>query len=325
MFDLISIGDCAIDTYISLINTEIDIKKGQKRLCLPFGCKIPVDSSQSLVGGNAANIIVGGSRLGLKGAIYTNVGNDYDAQKILAKLKEEKVDLRYVSKNPNLPSNHNVVLDFQGDRTILVNHQLWTFNLPDLDRTRWIYLTSLAPSFINSSIINQIVSFLERTGSRLFYNPGTFQIKLGVRKNTKLLALTEVLIVNKQEAHLILGYQEVDNISIKKLLKGLAVLGPKMVVITDGGDGSYSYDGEKFFELKVFPAQVVETTGCGDAYAIGVLCGLFYGNSIREAMRWGSANSASVIEQIGPQVGLLTYEMIQKRLKDHGKIVTKEF
>lgn len=324
MFDLISVGDCVIDTFIPLLDASVESDGGEPKLCLRYGDKIPVGPSISLVAGNAANNAIGSARLNLKAAIYTNVGDDLDADKIKHKYKQERVDTRYVVKNSNLPSNHHIVLDFRGERTILIYHQPWKFNLPDLDQARWIYLTSLSPSFVESNLLDQLINYLERTNAKMLYNPGTFQIKHGVRKNPRLLSLTELFIVNLEEAKIILGHKESENIPVTKLLTAVMDLGPKLVVITDGKQGSYGYDGENFYHLGLFPAHLVEGTGSGDAYATGTLAGLFHGEDLAGAMRWGGANSASVVEQVGPQAGLLTYSQMKEKLKINSKIKAKE-
>lgn len=331
MFDLISIGDSVIDTFVPLDDAQVHVIGGERKLCLRYGDKIPVGSSVSLVAGNAANNAVGGSRLKLKAAIYVNVGGDSDGQKIKNKLKDEGVDTRYVVINQDLSSNHHVVLDFKSERTILIYHQPWQYKLPDLDKSKWVYFTSLSPTFVKSNLISELTQYLERTNAKLLYNPGTFQIKNGVKKNPRLLSLTEIFIVNLEEAKLILGHHESEKIHPKKLLKGILDLGPRMVIITDGEKGSYALDGlpagrqgEKYYHLGIFPANLVEMTGSGDAYATGVLAGLFHGKSFPEAMRWGACNGASVVEAIGPQATLLTYNKMQEKLKDHSKIVAKE-
>lgn len=326
MFDLITIGDVVVDTIIPMPQAEILEKKGVKMLSVPLGIKVPVEQSVSVVGGNAANSAVGSSRLGLKTAIYTNVGNkddDRDDDRIKAKLKKEKVDLRYVVEIDDLPSNHNIVLSYQKERTILIHHQPWKFNLPDLDRAKWVYLTSMSPSYIESNVIDQLINYLERSRARLVYQPGTFQIKQGVKKQARLLSLCEAFFVNLEEAKILLGHEVSENIPVKKLLKGLADLGPKMVVITDGSEGSYGYEGEGYYELGIFPAKLVEMTGAGDSYATGTMAGLFHGNNLAESMRWGAANAASVIEQIGPQAGLLTNQQMQEKLKSNPKITVQ--
>ncbi|QQG43570.1 MAG: carbohydrate kinase family protein [Candidatus Daviesbacteria bacterium] len=327
MFDLISIGDSVVDTFIPLEDARLEQKQGERKLILRYGDKIPVGPSTSLVAGNAANNAVGSSRLGLKTAVFTYVGDkdeeEYD-QRIVAKFKLEKVDTRYIMHDKNLPSNHHIVLNFKGDRTILIYHQPWSYQLPDLDKTRWVYFTSLGPTYVESNLVPDLINYLERTGTKLLFNPGTFQIKLGVKKNARLLSLTEVFIVNLEEAKLILGFDEGRKVEIKKLLKGIADLGPRMAVITDGAEGSYGFDGEKFFKLGIFKADLLEMTGSGDAYATAVCAALSYGKNLAEAMRWGAANGASVVEQIGPQAGLLTYDKMQEKLKANLKIQAQE-
>lgn len=323
MFDLISIGDCVIDTFVPLTDAKVVDIKGEQMLCLKYGCKLPTGPSISLVAGNAANNAVGASRMGLKSAIYANVGDDEDGLKIRKQLEEEKVSTCYVVP-ANLASDRHIVLDFQGDRTILTYHQHWKYNLPDLDRTKWIYFTSLSPSFVDSNIVDQLINYLEKFSARLFYNPGTFQIKIGIKKNPRLLSLTEVFIVNLEEAKHILGFNEQDEIPVKKLLRLVSDLGPRVAVVTNNKEGSFGFDGEKYYHLGIFPAHCKEATGAGDAYATGVLAAFFYGTDLKEAMRWGAANGASVIEQIGAQEGLLTYNKMQDKLKENSKIEAKE-
>lgn len=327
MFDLISIGDTVIDTFVPLDDASVNTQAKLPLLCLPLGLKVPMGDPVSLIGGNAANATVAASRLGLKTAIYTNIGKkeiDVADERIMLNFKKEKVDTRYVIHNSDFSTSHNILLEFKGERTILTHHHEWRYQLPDLDQTKWVYLTSLAPNFILTNIVEQILIYLERTAAKLFFQPGTFQIKAGVKKNTKLLSISQVLILNLEEAEKLLGKESEGKVKVKSLLKELFNLGPKNVVITNGVDGSYGFDGENYFKLEIFPANLLQKTGAGDAYASATLAGLFYGNSLPEAMRWGAANAASVIEQIGPQAGLLTYNQMKEKLKENKKIIAKE-
>lgn len=326
MFDLISVGDATIDNFVQIHDAEVrcNINKTECMLCIEYGDKISVDKLTHLVAGNAANNAVGGSRLKLKTAIYVNVGSDPSGKQIADKLKEEGVSTQYLIENEGMESNLSTVINFQNERTILVYHQAWKYRLPDLDNSRWIYYTSMSKSFTDSNLLDELAAYLERGGCKLLYNPGTYQIQANVKKHPRLLSLTELFIVNKEEAKRILYGKDEIEIPIKKLLENLADLGPKMVVITDGAEGSYGFDGEKYYKLGIFPAKLVEMTGAGDAFATGCLSGLFYGKSLSEAMRWGAANGASVVEQIGPQAGLLTYSQMQEKLKENKKIRAKE-
>ena len=327
-FDLITIGDTVIDTYLPIDDAQILEEKGTKYLGLKWGYKIPVSDGVSVVAGNAANNAIGASRLKLKTAIYTNVGNKDDEEnddRIKGKLKQEGVDIRYIAETDDLPSNHNIVLTYKGERTILVHHQPYKFELPDLDRSKWVYLTSMAPNYVDTPVINQLINYLERTGAKLAYQPGTFQVKLGAKKQVKILSMVEFFIVNVQEAIHFLGLEEKKKpIPIKDLLKGIHDFGPKKVVITDGGEGSFGFDDEKFWQLECFPAKLVEMTGAGDAYATGTIAGMIHGSPLEESMRWGAANSASVVEYVGSTPGLLSLNKMEEKLKDHKKITAKE-
>lgn len=326
MFDLISIGDATIDNLAQIQDAEIkcNLDKSKCMLCVEYGDKIAIDKLAHLVAGNAANSATGASRLKLKTAIHVNIGSDPQGRQIEDKLKKESVSSKYIVTNEGMSSNLSIVLSFQGERTIFVYHQSWRYKLPDLDPTRWVYFSSLGPTFTESNLLNELTAYLARTGSKMLYSPGTYQIKEGVRKNPKLLALTEIFIVNLEESKRILGHKDDEDIPIKKLLKSLGNLGPKMVIITDATNGSYGFDGTDYCQLGIFPAKLVEMTGAGDAYATGVLAGIFYGKDLKEAMRWGAANGAAVVEQPGPQAGLLTYNQMQEKLNQNSKIVARE-
>ena len=327
MYDLISIGDTVIDTYLPIDDAEILEKDGKKYLGLKWGYKIPVADGISVVAGNAANNSIGASRLKLNTAIYTNVGNKDDEQnddRIKAKLKKEGVDIRYIAETDDLPSNHNIVLTYKGERTILVHHQPFKFQLPDLDKSKWVYLTSMAPNYIETPLINQLINYLDRSGAKLAYQPGTYQIKLGSKPQHRILSAVDFFILNAEEAIHFLGYGKKTPVPIKDLLLKLSELGPKKVVITDGAKGSFGFDGENYYKLDCFPAKLVEMTGAGDAYATGTMAALLYGHPLQEAMRWGAANSASVVEQMGSTPGLLSLNKMEEKLKEHRKIIAKE-
>ncbi len=326
MFDLISIGDARIDNFVHLPKAHIScsLNKESCELCLKYGDKIPIDDVKSLTAGNNNNNAIGAARLKMKTALYGNIGGDANGRMILDHLKAEGVDTRYMVVNKDIATEQSIVINYQGERTILVYHYPWDYNLPDLDRTKWVYFSSVSFSFPKTLLVSQIEQYIERIGTNLVYTPGTHQLNFGVKKYPKLLSLTKVLIVNKEEAKKILGIDEDKKVEIKKLLSGLADLGPGMAVVTDGGEGSYGFDGEKFFQLGLFPAELLEMTGAGDGYATGLVAGLFHGKDLKEAMRWGAANGAAVVEKIGPQAGLLTLNQMQERLKTNSKIVAKE-
>lgn len=317
-FDLITIGDSTIDTFIRIheASVECDLNRRDCKLCVPYGSKIPVDKIAYGVAGNAANVAVGAARLGLKTAIYTNLGDDNQGRRIHDALLENAVFGDYIVVNKDKTSNLSVVLTFQGERTIFVYHQDWFYTLPKLKNSSWIYLTSMAQSFTNSNIMDEICHYIEKSNAKMIFAPGTYQLKADIKRYPAILEKCELLIVNFEEAKLILDVQMSDFIKTEDILSKLILLGVKNVVVTDGAEGSWAYDGEQFLKAGIIKTEVFEKTGAGDAYASALVAALASGESLKEAMAWGTINAASAISTTGPQKGLLSRDNLLKKRKE---------
>ncbi len=320
MYDIISIGDATLDTFVKVNEASVMCTADRSKclLCLSYADKIPIISLDQQIAGNAANNAVGSARLGLKSAFYSIVGDDETGQKIIKKMKAEGVSLKYLKVDKGRPSNYSVVLNYKAERTILVYHLLREYSLPKLEQTRWIYYTSVGKNHLKLN--RQILNFAQKNGTKLGYNPGSHQLRRGLESMKSLLKSTEVLFLNKEEAEGLVGRHA----GIKPLLAELYAQGPKVVVVTDGPRGSYAHDGKNHWSMGVFPIKVVEMTGAGDAYSTGFMAALVCGETAPNALRWGAANSASVITKVGPQAGLLHKNEMTKWLRRYSKIKPRE-
>jgi sugar/nucleoside kinase (ribokinase family) len=311
--DIVCIGDAGLDAYVGIHDASLlcNVNKTDCWFCLSFAEKIPIEELYFTLGGNGCNVAVGFSRLGLKSAFYTTIGTDDTGKKILHTLQHEGVSTEYITCKKNSRSNYAVALLYKSERTILSYHVPRVYTLPKFLPTQWIYLTSLGEGF--EKIYSKLCFQLKQNPARLAFNPGTRQLRAGRKVLDPLFKKTAVLFLNKEEGCMVLKKES--SCPIEHIAKELHALGPDMVVITDSSRGAYGFDGKKGYIQKVFPAKVKERTGAGDSFATGVVAGLFYGKSLQEALVWGSANSASVIEHIGPQAGLLTKQKILTRIK----------
>lgn len=314
MFDVITIGDATTDVFLEIDETtkvcRVDKKKNE--LCIRFASKVPVKHVNRIAGvGNAANVAVGTHRLGLQVGIYTIVGGDRAGQEIIGNLRRHRVDVRYVRIDKTRATNSSTVLDYQGDRTIFVHHEEREYHLPAFAKTKWLYFSSICGN--HDAFQAEIHDSVKRTGVKLGFNPGSLQMCLGTKRLMPILSICDVVFVNKEEAQA-LTLQSND---IRRLLRAMHRLGTKMVVITDGRNGSYAYDGRMMYGVAIINLPVLERTGCGDAYASGFLGALVHGFDLPEAMRWGSANGASEATQLGSQSGLLTRPKMEALLRRH--------
>jgi sugar/nucleoside kinase (ribokinase family) len=167
----------------------------------------------------------------------------------------------------------------------------------------------------------QLLDHLKRSPKQhLAFNPGTLQLRRGLKSLKPVIARSDFFVVNKEEAARLL---EDGERPIKNMLMSFHHLGAKIVAITDGPRGSYATDGKETWYCPIFPGPIVERTGAGDSYTIGFVYGLFHRFHLPECMRIGSANAWSVVQKIGPQAGLLTQAKLFRVLKKFNKIHPK--
>jgi len=315
--DFLAIGDIVIDAFIRLKDAHVHCKIDSDacELCVRFGDKVPYESVTIVPAvGNSPNAAVSAARLGLNVGLIANIGDDRHGEECLESLKIDGVTTEYISIEKNKLTNYHYVLWYDVDRTILIKHTEFEYKLPPLPEVSWMYLSSLA----NNSLPyhQEIAEFLKNhPETKLAFQPGTFQIKLGTEKLKDLYARTEIFFCNLEEAETILGVQSKD---VLTLSKGIQTLGPKIVSISDGPNGAYLYFNDELWHIPVYPdiAPPLDRTGAGDAFASTITCALALGKSPTEALSWGPINSMSVVQEIGAQKGLLPRAKLEEYLKN---------
>lgn len=323
-YDLIAIGDTTVDAFIELHEASVhcSVDHTSCQLCMNFADKIPYDRLTMLPAGNSTNNAVGSARLGLKVAFLSAVADDEHGRMILSELKKEGIDTKLIHMNreKGVQTNFHFVLSFQGERTILIKHNKFTYKLPAKLDSDWIYFSSIAAG--TEKFHKEVENLLNKQPEvKLSFNPGTFQMRMGATKLKGIYKRTQILFVNREEAQLILKQQ---TRNIKTLLKGMHELGTKIAVITDGRDGSYASDGTKVWYLEEFIGPKVESTGAGDAYATAFTAAIHYGKSVPEAMVWGTVNGGHVVQHVGPHEGLRSKAQIEQYMRRNPKFRAKE-
>ncbi len=314
--DIICIGNATIDAFLQVHgeNVHCRVDKETRELKIGLGEKILVDSSDFLLGGGASNVAVGLKRLGFQTSLIAEIGDDEFAQKIHTSLTDERVDVSQVMKAPSASSSFSIGLVFQGERTLFVRHvqRKHEFSFDNL-LASWIYLGGLGREW--ESAYRNTVEFVKENTIKLAFAPGTTQIESGLDTIRHVIAASEMFFVNKEEAIEIVNskLKIANREKMENLLRSLQELGPKIVIITDGENGSWAIDanGSVVFH-KASENKAIERTGAGDAYASGFLAAIIYKKSIEEAMEWGTKNAGSVITKVGAQAGLLTAEELEK-------------
>jgi ribokinase len=316
--DFLAIGDIVTEPFIRLKEAEILTKpNGEVDLAMRWGDKIPYDYVVQMPAvGNAANAAVSAARLQAKSGLNAYVGKDQLGDECLEVLKQQNVATDYMVQEEGKETNHHFVLWFDTDRTILVKHTEFSYQPPELAASpKWIYLSSLSEHSL--PFHQALVGFLAKhPTSKLTFQPGTFQMAMGVEALKGIYDRTELFVVNKEEAERILKLSPHEE--IPTLLKGLKGLGPAIIVITDGTKGACAYDGNEMLMVPMYPDQKppFERTGAGDAFSSSVSVALALGKPLHEALLWGPINAMSVVQDVGAQRGLLMRDQLEKYLTD---------
>lgn len=330
-YDVISLGPARMDVFVTLPEDEVEqVCSLDKRRCmieLGFGDKIPVKTIDLCVGGNTGNNAVGLARLGFETAMIGTMGEHWVDKHALEILKKEGVNTDKIRLIPGA-FGFGVIINYQGERTILSYYPdtECDFGVKEGEMTSdWVYLTTAGKNY--ECFYEEALDWVKKTGAKIAFNPGSRQVKDGVEKNKLAYEMTQILFVNKEEATTLLSgitNYKLPITNIKEILKRLNEIGPKIVVVTDGQEGAYCFDGTKYWQMPIVPATVVERTGAGDAFGSGFMAAYLVGKPIPECLKWAACNSGSVLEFIGPQQGLLNKNQMTEWLARNTTIEAKE-
>lgn len=318
--DFLAVGESQRDVFYLIDEATLSCQINKERclLCLEYSDKIPVRHVVKVpAAGNSANAAVGAARLGLKTALMSWIGNDHAGRHLREELKKEKVDLKYLVTDRQHPTSEATILSYQGEKTQLVYFQPRVHRFPALPPARCLYYSAVGLK--HAACDAQVKKYLHANPKTFFvFQPGTTHIRSGLEVNKPLLTTSDLFILNKEEAQQLLGDGER---TICNMLEGFHKLGAKMVIITDGKNGADAYDGATHWHMPAFDGTLVETTGAGDSFACAAAVALLKNKPLDEALRWGTANAWSVIQQIGPQKGLLNVTQMRRTLKKFAKII----
>jgi sugar/nucleoside kinase (ribokinase family) len=95
---------------------------------------------------------------------------------------------------------------------------------------------------------------------------------------------------------------------LRAAIRTVRSFGPSGVAVTCGADGCLLQDGEDLVKLPALPVDVVDTTGCGDAFDAGFITGLLLGNTPAEAAWLATACAAAVATGLGSDAGIVDLE-----------------
>lgn len=327
LFDIISIGSNTMDVFVK---TDLKTKSfrdsskapPEKFIAYPLGSKILISHIDFQVGGGGTNTAVAFSKLGLKTGYLGKIGHDENGVKVYRSLKKNNV--RFIGALGS-STGFSVVLDsIASDRTILTskgcnNDLKWSEVSKKHLKTRWFYISAMMGDSLET--IKKLCREFSKEDVGIAFNPSSYLAKQGFRKLKQILSVTDILILNREEAGLLCANNDM---SIQGTLIELYEHIRGIVVITDGSKGVWAYDGSFVYHAKPrHNIRVVETTGAGDAFGTGFVTGSLWKKPIEECIKLGLIQAESVIQEYGAKNGLLSEKQMRSKLARDRRKVSK--
>jgi ribokinase len=270
---------------------------------LTFEVERVPDAGETLVGerfrtdhgGKGSNQAVGAARLGARVSFLTAVGDDAFATEARRLWVSEGVDARSVVEIPGATMAGAILVERGGEnRIVIAPGALASLTPQHVDG----FATSIAAADvclvqleIPVETARRALDLARAAGVRSVLNPAPAPARPLSRA---LLELVDYLTPNATEAARL----------------GQAVEAVGTLVLTLGPEGAQL--GHE--RISAFPARPLDTTGAGDAFNAAFAVALAEGRPESEAVRWGCAAGAHMVERAGVIPGLPTRIELEQRL-----------
>ncbi len=330
-FDLITMGRVSMDLYAQNVGA-------------PFA---EVEGFDTAVGGSPVNIAIGASRLGLKSATLTAVGEDRVGDFVLRYLDNEGVATEYIPRKPNSRTGLAILAIQPPDKFPLVfyrdNPADIYLTIEDvaalpIAQSRAVLLSGTALS--RGSCRDATLFAAEQAGSHgkttfmdLDLRPDQWTHPRAFGMNIRaVMPHLDVVIGNEEEFFAFLAKDpgavmrgnaltaaESDELDgyIQVLLA--APQGPGVLVVKRGPQGvSIFTKNNPVIEAAGFPVEILNTVGAGDAFAGGLIFGYLKGWDWYRCARIANACGAWVVARHGCSAAMPSEHEILDFVESHG-------
>jgi sugar/nucleoside kinase (ribokinase family) len=264
--------------------------------------------------GTAGGTAVVLSRLGAAVTSYGAIGGDPIGDTLLALLGAEGVDTSGLVRKGDQQTSASVIpVRPNGDRPAW--HCIGANGALTLDDLALDDLTSLegydfvhlgGPEFLGGEAAGQLLAKAREAGATTSLDllaPGDPGMLEWV---ADALPHADYLLPNDEQ---VLGFTGAA--SLEEGARALVERGVGCVAVTQGAKGALVVTADEVIEVPAYAIEVVDTTGCGDAFSAGFLRGLSLGGDLRAAAKLGCATAAQVAQGLGTDAGSYTLESVR--------------
>lgn len=261
-------------------------------------------------GGKGANQAVTIGKLGTNVIMLGKIGKDSFGKDMLASMEKNGVNIQHIEEGEKATGIAKIIVEESGQNRILVvagaNSEV---DKEYVDR----HLAAIKESDIVVTQLEIPIETVEYTlkkakefGKITILNPAPAR-----ELSDEIIKNSDFIIPNESELALITGMAVETEEEIKKAGKKLLDMGVKNLIITLGSKGSLHLNRDKCEFHSAYKVKAIDTTAAGDSFIGGVVREL-NGDSISEAIEFGTKVSAIAVTKKGAQTSIPTIEEVIK-------------
>ena len=303
-FDCVVCGSCVVDVLAHPVQLNAPIGAGKL---------VPTEPLQLTTGGIVSNAGITLSRLGMRVAAMTYVGDDPWAEVIRTHYQNEGVDIGQLLTHPSAPTSTTAVLiDEEGERSFLhavgapkyLDEPTFIERLDLFANSRAMLLGyyPLLPNLLDD--LPEVLAAIRQTGCLTALDTAGDGGTLGPIE--RCLPQLDFYVPSLAEARHQTGEDDP-----RKILDVYRVAGAAgLVGVKLGEQGALlSPRSGEFIEIRSVlpPAPVIDTTGAGDCFFGGLLTGILRGLDVSDAGRLAAAAGASCVTGLGATTAIRNY------------------
>ncbi|ROR08798.1 sugar kinase [Erwinia sp. JUb26] len=279
-----------------------------------------VEKFTKRIAGAELNVAIGLARLGLKVGWVSRVGDDSFGRFTCQQLDRESVDRQQVTLDARFPTGFQLKSKVDDGSDPLVEYfrkgsaashlSCDDFNRDYFGAARHLHLSGVAAALSDSSLAlaKHAAQEMKAMGKTISFDPNLRPVLWSseremVTQLNELASYADWVLPGIKEGNILTGYDQPEAIADFYLAMGV-----KAVIIKTGCEGAWfkTADGVKDRVPAVLTANVVDTVGAGDGFAVGTISALLEGKSLPAAIRRGNKIGSLAIQAIGDSEGLPT-------------------
>lgn len=285
-----------------------------------FAPLVDADSNPGSVsislGGVGRNIAHNMALMGLDVRMLTALGDDLNGQRVAASCSELGIDMSHALKISGASTSTYLYLtDPDGEMALAVSDMEICKKITPAYLAANLSLLQNAQAVVADTNIPQesLIFLAENCTAPLFVDTVS---TTKAEKIRPILNRIHTLKPNRLEAELLTGMKVGDGVTIEDVADRLTELGLHRMFISMGGDGVFAAMGQQKVQLSNIPGNMVNTTGCGDAFMAALVWAYLEGYDLETTALTGLAAGSIAMESqetINPN---MSAEALKTRMKN---------